>query len=172
MKIIKFCLIGFAIILFAITGCKKEDTFSRETGFCDTLTIHDTVKVHDSAYTRIRLLTRCSWRVDQLSHVIGGVYSSYIGGGINTTGIPYDKLRFSFKPDGTGNNIDQFGISYQFVWHFATPDKRSIEITVLSATQISYTWQMVEITTDYIHATVQLTINGSSNNLESFRLKM
>ena len=117
--------------------------------------------------TKDQIIEEKTWRVDKLLHVIGATFSSYSLGGTNTTGIDYDKLRFTFKADGTGTHIDQNGQTKSFTWHFLAADKRMLSLTLDATT---YTWDMLEIADNYLHASVNLTIGGNSNNLESFRL--
>src|SRR2546423_13678461 len=61
-----------------------------------------------TSLTKEQILVQKTWKVDQLLHVISCQYSSYIDGGANTTGVPYENLRFKFNADGTGNHVDQF----------------------------------------------------------------
>lgn len=117
--------------------------------------------------TRDQIIVEKTWRVDKLVHVIGGTFSSYSLGGANTTGTDYNKLRFTFNADGTGIHINQNGETKNFTWQFSTPDKRTLSLTLEGVT---YTWDMLEIADNYLHATVNLTISGDANNLESFRL--
>ena len=63
-------------------------------------------------------------------HVINNVYSEYVWGGINTTGVTYDKLKIVFRADGTATYTDQFGNSYPAIWKFNTSDEREILYTV------------------------------------------
>ena len=108
-----------------------------------------------------------TWQVDDLLHVISGQISHYVRGGTNNTGINYDVMRFVFKADGSGTTIQANGITYPLTWQFATADQRNIQLTVNSTT---YTWNLVEIAGNYLHATAPLLIAGNPNNLESFRL--
>jgi hypothetical protein len=142
---------SLAIILFQFS-CKKEAQAQ-----------------NNSTLTKEQILVEKSWKVDRLHHVIGCAYSNYINGGQNTTGINYDILRFKFDANGTGTHINQLGINYTFTWQFAA-DKRSITITLTSPTTSSYTWEMVEIAGNYLHASTNLTISNNSNNIETFRL--
>lgn len=117
--------------------------------------------------TKLQILTAEMWRVDVLHHVIAGQYSAYKSGGANTTGINYDNLRFKFNADGTGKHTDQFGTTFPFTWQFISAEKRSLQLTVNGRTDI---WQMLEIAGNYLHASVNLNINGDANNIETFRL--
>ncbi len=156
----------FAVLFFAGILVVTGSTFNSCSKDSGNPTQKDTVYL-----TRTQVLVQNPWEVDELIHVISGQYSSYIRGGANNTGIPYDNLRFTFKADGTGTNIDQFGVTNTTNWHFSTTDQRTISITVNSGTPITYTWNMVELAGNYLHATAgPLTVSGNSNNMESFRL--
>lgn len=124
----------------------------------------------ENPLTKDQILVQHTWKVDQLHHVIGGQYSSYVAGGSNSTGIPYENLRFKFNSDGSGTHIDQFGTSHTMSWVFSSTDKRSLQITVPDLNPATFEWQMVEIAGNYLHATVNLLVGNDSNNLESFRL--
>jgi hypothetical protein len=142
---------AFAITLFQIS-CTKE-TNAQTTNL-----------------TKEQILVQKTWKVDQLHHIIACTYSSYVSGGANTTGIDYDKLRFTFNSNGTGTHINQFGNSYTTTWQFTSSDKRNLAMTVNAATPSTFTWDMVEIADNYLHASVNLTIAGDSDNIETFRL--
>ena len=152
----KILLSSFVLILFSVSiilfeiSCKK-------TAAAQTTTL-----------TKDQILVSKTWKVDKLSHVISGQYSSYANGGTNTTGINYDNTRFTFKENGTGTNIDASGTTYSFIWQFTSTDKRTMQLTLNGTTN---TWDMLEITDNYLHATVNLILGGNSNNIEAFRLK-
>jgi hypothetical protein len=139
---------SFSIVLFQMS-CSKQSSAQSTTK------------------TKDQILTEKTWRVDKLHHVIGGTYSSYTSGGANTTGINYNLLRFTFNSNGSGVHIDQNGVTKNFTWQFSTPDKRTLLLTLDATT---YTWDMLEIADNYLHASVNLTIGGNSNNIETFRL--
>ncbi|MCW3091369.1 MAG: hypothetical protein JWP81_2438 [Ferruginibacter sp.] len=120
--------------------------------------------------TKEQILTEKIWKVDRLHHVISGSYSSYTNGGVNTTGIPYDNLRFTFNADGTGTHTNELNLTYTTTWQFTTSDKRTLLLTVNAPTTFTNTWEMVEISGNYLHASTRITISGNSNNLETFRL--
>ncbi|MEJ7741004.1 MAG: hypothetical protein WKF97_26600 [Chitinophagaceae bacterium] len=145
---------ALAVILFQIS-CKKDTTAQTTT---------------TPVLTKEQILVQKEWKVDRLHHVLGGAYSSYSDGGTNTTRIPYEKLRFTFNSNGTGIYIDQFGSSYPTNWKFTTADKRALTLTVNAAAPFTNYWEMVEIADNYLHASVNLTISGNSNNIETFRL--
>jgi hypothetical protein len=142
---------ALAITLFQIS-CKKE-----------------AIAQTTNMLTKDQILVQKTWKVDRLHHVIGGVYSGYISGAANTTGISYDKMRFTFNSNGTGTIVDPSGNSYPLTWQFNNSDKRSISISVPSLS-VNNTWDMVEIADNYLHASSNLTISGNSNNIETFRL--
>lgn len=139
-------LLAIAMLSFQV-GCKKD--------------------VYVPELTKKQILTQKTWRVDKLHHVIDGKYASYVWGGENTTGVDYDKLRFTFKADGTGTHVTADGINHPLVWAFTTSDQREMEITAVKAT---YTWQMVEIEGKYLHASVNINLTTGSDNVETFRL--
>jgi hypothetical protein len=118
--------------------------------------------------TKDQILVQKTWKVDQLHHVISGHYSIYTDGGTNTTGLSYDKLRFTFNSNGTGTHIDVSGVTHNFTWQFTTTDKRNMQIT-LDGTTV-FNWIMVEIAGNYLPASVNLNIGGDLNNMETFRL--
>lgn len=143
-----------ALVITFSTGCKKDDKPESQ----------------QPSLTKEQILVQKTWKVDQLHHVIDGEYSSYIDGGANTTNIPYEKLRFTFKEDGTGTHVDQSGVTHNFTWQFSTSDKRNITLNVSTLTPSIFNWEMVEIAGKHLHASVRLTINENSNNIETFRL--
>lgn len=157
-QFIKKMVLATFILSAAIfqTGCSKDDNTPAPT------------PTPVPALTKEQILTQKIWRIAQLHHVISGVYSSYILGGANSTGIDYDKLRFTFKADGAGTLIDQNGISFTTTWQFTTSDKRNLEIKVNGG--LTYTWQMVQIADNYLNSSVQLTVSGNANNVETQQL--
>src|SRR5687768_4039656 len=68
-----------------------------------------TAQTTPSPLTKDQIIVSKTWKVDKLHHVIAGQYSSYTSGGTNTTGIAYEKLRFTFNSNGTGVHIDPNG---------------------------------------------------------------
>jgi hypothetical protein len=140
---------AFAITIFEMS-CKK-DSHAQTT------------------LTKDQILVQKTWKVDKLHHVIAGAYTSYTAGGANTTGINYANLRFTFNANGTGTTVDQAGTNFTTTWQLSA-DKRSLTITVNHTVPETFTWEMVEIVGNYLHASVNLTIGGNSNNLETFRL--
>ena len=149
---IVLAIFSLAVILFQIS-CKKDAEAQTPT----------------TPLTKEQILVQKTWKVDRLHHVIGGAYSSYVNGGANSTGIPYDALRFTFKSDGTGTHINQLGVTYTFNWQLST-DKRTLTVAMVTPSASTYTWEMVEIAGNYLHASTNLTIGGNSNNIETFRL--
>lgn len=121
--------------------------------------------------TRSEILVSKTWKVDKLHHVINNQYSSFdLASGLNTTGVPYDVLRFKFNADGTGTHVNQTGNNYNLTWAFTDAAQRKLRITVDFSPSITYEWDMVELNGSYLHASTQLTVSGSSDNLETFRL--
>ena len=118
--------------------------------------------------TKDQILVAKTWKLAQLHHVLSGSYTAYTNGGTNTTGINYDNLRFTFNANGTGTHIDPSGNSHTMSWQFTTSDKRNLQITLDNGT--TNLWQMVQIADNYLNASVQLTISGNSNNIETFQL--
>src|ERR1700682_3217644 len=152
MGSIVLTVFSMSIILFQFS-CKKDAA-------AQTITT--------PAPTKDEILVAKTWRVDRLHHVISGQYSSYTNGGTNTTGINYDNLRFKFNANGTGVLTDQNSTSYDFTWQFTSTDKRSLQIIATGRTD---NWEMVEISENYLHASVNLILGSSSDNIETFRLK-
>ncbi len=150
MSSLVLTIFALAITLFQIS-CKKEANAQTTT----------------TTLTKEQILVQKTWKVDQLHHVIGCIYSSYTNGGTNTTGISYEKLRFTFNSNGTGTHVDQSGNSYPLTWQFINADKRSLSLRL---NNLQYTWDMVEVADNYLHASVNLTVSGNSNNIETFRL--
>ena len=146
---IVFTVFSISMILFQF-GCKKEATAQINT------------------LTKEQILLAKTWKVAQLHHVISNTYSTYTNGGVNTTGINYDNLRFTFNSGGTGTHIDPSGNSHTMSWQFTTSDKRTLQLTLDNGS--SSLWQMVQIADNYLNASVQLTISGNSNNIETFQL--
>ena len=172
MKAVLLFLFSFFLIALTTFSCKKEASDNPiQPNKRDTIYIRDTIRIHDTVMspqpTRLAILTAKTWQVDELIHVISSQISHYVRGGINNTGINYDIMRFIFKGDGSGTTIQANGITYPLTWQFTGPDQRNIQLTVNSTT---YTWNLVEISGNYLHASSPLLIAGNPNNLESFRL--
>jgi len=144
-------IFALSITLFQIS-CKKEVTAQTTT----------------TALTKEQLLVQKTWEMDMVYLVIGCNFSSYVKGGANTTGANYDNIRLTFNSNGNGIHIDQFGHSLPFTWHFTSSDKRSLSLTV---DNVTYLWDMVEIADNYLHSSVQVTLGGNSNNIETCRMK-
>jgi hypothetical protein len=139
------------MLLFQMTSCKKVDAQTPTT-----------------TLTKDQILVAKTWEVDKNWNLYSGQsFTTYTRGGVNTSGINYDNLRFTFNSNGTGINIDQFGKSYNFTWQFASTDKRSLSLTVNGRTDI---WEMLEIAGNYLHASANLNIGGNTDNIETFRL--
>ena len=142
-------IFALSVALFQIS-CKKEATAQTTT------------------LTKQQILVEKTWRVDQLHNVLGGAYHVYENGGVNSTGIDYDNMRYTFNSDGTGTYIDEFNASHSVNWSFPTPDQRTIHFSIDGASP--NIWQMVEISGNYLHVTENITIAGDSNNMHSYRL--
>jgi hypothetical protein len=140
---------AFSIALFQIS-CKKDAV------------------AQSSTLTKQQILVQKDWKIDQLHSNINGVYASYFRGGPNTTGITYDNVRYTFKSDGTGTYVDQHNTSHSVSWQFASADQRSMIFSISGMAPDS--WQMVEISGNYLHATENFTVGTNTNNLHSFRL--
>lgn len=145
---VTLAVFSLSIVLFQIS-CKKD------------------ANAQTTTMTKDQILVAKSWRVDKVHHVIAGQYSSYTSGGSNSTGLNYDIMRFKFNSDGTGQNMQVNGTNYNFTWHFLSADNRSLQLTENGRTD---TWDMLEIAGNYLHASVNLRLNGDSNNIETFRL--
>lgn len=147
-----------ALLLFALSitifqmSCKK-----------------DAIAVPTGGLTKEQILVEKTWKVDKLHHVINGAYSAYIDGGANTTVTAYQNLRFTFNADGTGVHVNEDGNTFSFTWVLSA-DQRSLTLNVSFAVPTTYTWDMVEIADNYLHASVNLVIAGNSGNIETFRL--
>lgn len=151
MKKLSLGIFAIVLVLVAIfqTGCKKDNSTTT------------------TEMTKDEILVAKVWKFDKVHHVISGRYSIYAAGGINTTGVNYDKLRFKFNADGTGTHVDQFGVAYSFVWKFLSSDKRMLELTTKGRTDV---WDMVEISDKYLHGSSNIILNGDVHNVETFRL--
>ncbi len=119
--------------------------------------------------TKEEILVEKTWKVDKLHHVLNCAYSEYTDGGTNTTGVPYENLRFKFNQDGTGLHTNQTGSNYNFTWSLST-DQRTLSIIMDFGGPAAYTWEMVEISDGYLHASTNLTVAGNADNVETFRL--
>ena len=151
MGSIVLTVFSLSIILFQFS-CKKDAT----------------AQSTPPAPTKDDILVAKTWKMDRLHHVISGQYSSYTNGGTNTTGINYDNLTFKFNANGTGVLTDQNSTSYNFTWQFTTTDKRNLQVTAAGRTD---NWEMVEISENFLHASVNLILGASTDNIETFRLK-
>jgi len=151
MGSIVLTVFSLSIILFQFS-CKKDAAAQTTT----------------PALAKDEILVAKTWRIDKVHHVISGQYSSYTNGGTNSTGIHYENMTFKFNANGTGVLTDQFGTNFDFTWQFTSTDKRSMQVTATGRTD---TWEMVEISENYLHASVNLILGASSDNIETFRLK-
>lgn len=153
MKNFALLLVAFTASICLFTSCTKTTT-----------------PPEDKHLTKKEILVQKPWKVDELIHNISGTNTQYIRGGINTTGIDYDLLRFVFKADGTGSHTDQFGNTYSLTWKFLTPAEQDLELTVNLPTTTTYQWNLVEIADTTLHATVKIQDNKFGDILESFRM--
>jgi hypothetical protein len=120
--------------------------------------------------TKTEILTQKPWQVEELIHDISSTNTQYIRGGINTTGINYDLMRFVFKADGTGSHTDQTGSTYSLTWHFVSTAQQDLEMTVNLPTTTTYQWNLLQIADSTVNATVKIKDNKYGDILESFRL--
>jgi hypothetical protein len=123
--------------------------------------------IQQNKISKVQILINKTWQVDKLHHVINGEFSDYTRNGENNTGIKYNNLRFTFYADGTAIHIDENGKSYNATWKFTSSDMRTLAFTINGHTD---TWEMVEISGKYLHASAHLIISGDPNNIETFRL--
>ncbi len=156
MKILFFSLsILFCSYLFF--GCKKQSVSNPiVNNIHDTVinTIHDTVCIVPS---KIDILVEKQWQIDQVERSFNGQNSSYVRGGVNTTGDSYQNLKLSFSRNGTGSYIDIYGVSHPITWTMAT-NQQSMTITSSFPTEI-FIWKMVEIKDEFLYNT---TVSGNS----------
>jgi hypothetical protein len=130
----------FASFFFS---CKKDDTII-------TNNIHDTIC---PVQTRTEQLASKDWIVDHIERNISGTNSTYVRGGVNTTGVNYANMRFHFNSDGTGTYIDEVASSHTLNWNFTTSDQREIAFIIGPPFPTTFNWKMFEISGDYIHVT-------------------
>lgn len=114
-------------------------------------------------------LVQKKWKLDQLHNVINGNYGCYISGGMNTTGVDYDKLQYTFNTDGTGIYVDEVGNSHRVKWEFTSEDKQTLKFAIEN--NRPDIWEMVVMQGEYLYATENFPVNGDSNNMHTFRLK-
>lgn len=148
-------LASFALCItaFQMTSCTKANA--------------EPIVSKKDSLTKQQILVAKSWKVDKLHHVISGQYSEYTDGGTNTTGVNYGNVKFTFNADGTGTTLNEAGTSFPMTWAFTAPDERTLQVTATGRTD---TWDMVEISGNYLHASVHLILNSGSDNIETFRL--
>ena len=150
--IMKKVLALFAMALIILISCEKE-THTPQNPFL----------------SKAEILVKGTWQVDEVMHNISCENTHYIRNISNTTGVDYDKLRFTFKADGSGTHVDQFGATHSLSWEFVSSDKRNIKLTILDSSPVVYNWNLVEITNDAVHATVSIILE-KTQVLESFRM--
>lgn len=120
--------------------------------------------------SREELMTGKVWQVDELIHNVDGENSHYIRGGMNTTRVNYDNMRFTFDKGGAGTHTDQYGKTHKTSWKFNKSDNKTIHLSVHLSTDIDFTWRMVEVSEKSIYATTAISQYGADDILESFRL--
>ncbi|MGG9971052.1 hypothetical protein ACQ33O_04580 [Ferruginibacter sp. SUN002] len=116
-----------------------------------------------------KTLVQKKWKLDQLRNVINGKYGCYIRDSINTTGVDYDKLEYTFNADGTGKYVDEVGKSHAVKWNFISSDKQTLVFAIEG--NRPDIWETIVIKGEYLYATENFPVNGNPNNMHSFRLK-
>ena len=116
-----------------------------------------------------KTLVQKKWQLDQLRNVIKGKYGCYIRDSINTTGVDYDKLQYTFNANGTGIYVDEVGLSHSVKWNFISEDKQTLVFAIEN--NRPDVWEMVSMTGEYLSATENFPVAGNPNNMHTFRLK-
>jgi hypothetical protein len=150
------------IIICSQIGCKKE-----------------TYIIHPKADTVFKcvpipkdsIIVQKTWNVDFVYSYIGNDLAKYVRGGMNTTGITFDNQKYKFNSNGTGTYTNPSGVNYSLSWEFTTTDKRTMRFDVPGLNSFS-TWEMVEITDNYLQFSVSVPAIGNvPKNLSTYRLK-
>lgn len=113
--------------------------------------------------TKEQILTKTEWQVEEVAGNINGSNYHYIRGRKNNTGPNYDIYRLRFNTDGTGTYMDSQGIVYSTSWKFTSADHHNMTLTLDTPTPVTYSWNMVEIsTTSFQSITI---LNSPGNNI-------
>jgi len=104
-----------------------------------------------SEFSKTEILIKYTWEVDEVCRNLYGYNSYYVRGGVNNTGVDYDKMQITFQADGTGTYRDENSIVHQAKWRFVSNDHRNMELSVSAPYPATYHWHLVEITDQALH---------------------
>lgn len=99
----------------------------------------------ENPLTKLEILVRQPWQVDEVMSNVGCKNLHFIRGGINNTGVDYSKFRLTFKADGTGTYTNETGVTYTTAWEFTSADQHNMKLLVNSGSPQVFIWNMVEI---------------------------
>src|SRR5688572_424668 len=80
--------------------------------------------------TNTEKLVKHTWQLNEVLVSKNGVNGHYIRGGINTTGINYDLVRYTFKTDGTATYTTNLGQTFPGTWRFTSANEQNMEFKV------------------------------------------
>lgn len=152
MKTLKLTAILITCAVFFFTACEKEKVVTV------TNTVHDTLVI--VPLTRLQILTQKEWLVDEVQRSAAGVNTIYIRGGLNSTGVAYSNIKIRFNTDGTGTYTDDTAVPHTLNWVFTTSDQRNATLTVGAPNAAVFSWRMIELKDNYLHATSPFNSNS------------
>ncbi len=136
-------------------GCKKE----KITTIMDAVTVHDTVCIEPS---KQEILTQKVWQIDELYRCYQGVNTHYVRGGVNTTGVNYFNMRFTFTDGGTGTYVDETSTPHTLDWSFTGTDYSNASLSIGPPYAATFTWNLIEIRENYLHSTSLANVGGNA----------
>lgn len=144
MKNLKKIILFLSVTFIFFAACKKDNS--------STTTV--------VPLTRLQLLTNKVWQIDEVERSINGINSSFIKGGVNSTGTAYNNIKIKFNLDFTGTYTDENSVQTTLKWEFSTPDERNALITIGSSNPVTYKWNMIELKDNYLHCVTPYNSNS------------
>jgi hypothetical protein len=158
MKTAAVFLCSCVLIMLAIFSCSKEGSGnSPQPTRKDTVYIRDTIRIHDTVVSpqpsRLQILTEKTWQIDEMVRSDGGIITEYNRGGLNTTGVSFQNMKFKFNTDFTGTYIDQVGVSHTLTWNYIGSDQTKFSLTIGPPSANTFSWRIVELKNNLLHST-------------------
>jgi hypothetical protein len=153
-KLVKvfFVLTTLAILIFQISGCKKDPS-------ADT-----------NPKTPEEILTGQMWKMDEIRALQNNNVIYYKRGGASNT-ISYDAEVIQFKADFTGITNTSSG-SFPFTWSFVNAEKTKLKFTIQYSASFSLliNWENIIYSSNALRYTEYYTHPSLGNTLgEGFR---
>lgn len=162
MRTVKLLSLLAAVVMISFMSCQK-DYPPIPTNYCDTLVIHDTIRIHDTVapipLTKTQILAQKDWIADEISQNISGTNSHYVRNGINTTGTVYTNVLFHFNTNGTGTYKDENAVTHSVNWSFTSSDQTNMQLIIGAPFPTTFNWNMVELKNNFLYNT---TMQGTN----------